>query len=74
MKKEPTKTPKEKKEEMNKLLAKPKEDLTEKEKSWLDFHLNAKKRKNEGDRMRRERLKSLGISSTRSSVTSAQSE
>lgn len=53
----------EKKEEIDRILAKPEKRRTKIEKQFLEGALNAKKRKNEGDRLRRQRLKELGLSS-----------
>ena len=65
---------KEKAREMKRVLSIPENQRTERERVWLEVHLKAKKRKNEGDRRRRERIKMLGQSSSRSSLTSAQSQ
>ena len=65
---------KEKAKEMNRMLSIPENQRTDKERVWLEVHLKAKRRKNEGDRQRRERIKMLGQSSTKSSLTSAQSQ
>ncbi len=64
----------EKKAEMNRILAIPEQRRSEEEKIWLDVNLKAKRRKNEGDRMRRERIKQLGQSSSKSSITSSRSQ
>lgn len=52
----------EKKEEIDRILAKPEKKRTKIEKQFLETALSAKKRKNEGDRLRRSRLKDLGLS------------
>lgn len=52
----------EKKEEIDRILMKPENKRTRIENSFLDTALGAKKRKNEGDRLRRTRLKDLGLS------------
>jgi hypothetical protein len=52
----------EKKEEIDGILLKPENRRTRIENSFLDTALGAKKRKNEGDRLRRTRLKDLGLS------------
>jgi hypothetical protein len=52
----------EKKEEIDRILMKPDSKRTRIENSFLDTALGAKKRKNEGDRLRRTRLKDLGLS------------
>jgi hypothetical protein len=51
----------ERKEEIDRILAKPEKKRTKIEKSFLDTALYSKKRKNEGDRVRRQRLKDMGI-------------
>jgi len=52
----------EKKEEIDRILAKPDKKRSKIEKQFLETALSAKKRKNEGDRLRRQRLKELGLS------------
>ena len=52
----------EKKEEIDRILSKPEKKRTKIEKAFLDNALGSKKRKNEGDRLRRHRLKELGLS------------
>lgn len=51
----------EKKEEIDRILAKPESSRTRIEKQFLEQALGAKKRKNEGDRLRRSRLKAMGM-------------
>lgn len=53
----------EKKEEADKILAKPEANRTKIENQFLEAAMSAKKRKNEGDRLRRRRLKDLGLAS-----------
>lgn len=64
---------KEKRAEMERILAIPEEDRTKEEKKWIAIHMAAKKRKNERDQMRRERLKMFAMSSSKSSIVSCQS-
>jgi hypothetical protein len=52
----------EKKHEIDKIMVKPESKRTRIEKQFLDSTLGAKRRKNEGDRLRRHRLKELGLS------------
>jgi hypothetical protein len=47
--------------EIDRILAKPEKKRTKIEKQFLDNALSAKKRKNEGDRNRRQRLKQMGV-------------
>jgi hypothetical protein len=58
----------EKKEEIDRILAKPEKRRTKIEKQFLETALSAKKRKNEGDRLRRQRLKELGLSTKGSGI------
>jgi hypothetical protein len=51
----------EKKETLDKMLAKPAHARTQIEQTFVDQYLDSKKRKNEGDRLRRARLKKLGL-------------
>lgn len=53
----------EKKAELDRITAKPENERTPEEKEILDIAVNAKKRKNEGDRLRRERIKKMGLKS-----------
>lgn len=53
----------EKKAEIERILAKPEIERTKEEMDCLEIANAAKKRKNEGDRLRRERLKSMGLKS-----------
>jgi hypothetical protein len=53
----------EKKEEIDRILAKPEKKRTRIEIQFLEAALSSKKRKNEGDRLRRSRLKMMGVSS-----------
>lgn len=53
----------EKKAEVERILAKPECERTKEELEAIDTAKAAKKRKNEGDRLRRERLKSMGLKS-----------
>lgn len=53
----------EKKAEIERILAKPECERTKEELDCLEIANAAKKRKNEGDRLRRERLKSMGLKS-----------
>ncbi len=53
----------EKKEEIDRILAKPEKKRTRIEIQFLEAALTSKKRKNEGDRLRRSRLKVIGVSS-----------
>lgn len=52
----------EKKMEIDRILAKPENKRSRIELQFLDSALGAKRRKNEGDRLRRHRLKELGLS------------
>ena len=56
-----------KKETEAAILAKPEALRTEDEVAWVEEYLSKRKRKHEGDRLRRERLKKLGISAKRGS-------
>jgi hypothetical protein len=51
----------EKKEEIDRILTKPEKKRTRIELQFLETSLGAKKRKNEGDRLRRQRLKVMGL-------------
>jgi hypothetical protein len=51
----------ENKEEIDRILAKPEKKRTRIENQFLENALGSKKRKNQGDRLRRSRLKSLGV-------------
>jgi hypothetical protein len=51
----------EKKEEVQKILNKPESQRTEMERHFVEICLGARKRKNEGDCLRRQRMKQLGL-------------
>lgn len=53
----------EKKAEIERILAKPERERTKEEMECLEIANAAKKRKNEGDRLRREKLKTMGLKS-----------
>jgi hypothetical protein len=61
----------EKKEEIDRILAKPEKKRSKIEKQFLDNALNAKKRKNEGDRLRRQRLKEMGLAAKGAAMKAA---
>eukprot|EP00578_Thalassiosira_sp_NH16_P019827 CAMPEP_0181096084 /NCGR_PEP_ID=MMETSP1071-20121207/10847_1 /TAXON_ID=35127 /ORGANISM="Thalassiosira sp., Strain NH16" /LENGTH=498 /DNA_ID=CAMNT_0023178475 /DNA_START=85 /DNA_END=1582 /DNA_ORIENTATION=- len=53
----------EKKAELERITAKPEDERTPQETEILNIAVNAKRRKNEGDRLRRERIKKMGLKS-----------
>merc|ERR1712232_850987 len=55
----------EKKAEIDRILNKPERKRTKLEKQFLETALTAKQRKNEGDRLRRQRIKMMGKSAAR---------
>jgi hypothetical protein len=61
----------EKKEEIDRILAKPEKKRSKIERQFLDNALSAKKRKNEGDRLRRQRLKEMGLAAKGAAMKAA---
>eukprot|EP00957_Ditylum_brightwellii_P169282 12884313-Ditylum_brightwellii.AAC.1 len=55
----------EKKIEIERILAKSEDERTEDEKITLDIAIKAKQKKNEGDRIRRKRIKTMGMKGKR---------